>query len=233
MLRVIQGDCVEVLDRLIEEGELVGKVDACITDPPYNISKDNNINTMDGRQGIDFGEWDKGADLFSYMGRVYTLLKPGASFVIFNDWRNLGDIADYSESLGFEVKDMLRWEKSNPMPRNKERRYVVDYEVALWLVKPGDKWTFNRRTEGYERPKYVSGRDSGKLHPTQKPVSLMEWLVKIHSNLDDIILDPFLGSGSTGVAALQTGRSFIGIERDETYYETAKNRLDKVLCKVS
>lgn len=223
------GDCLEVLDELIAEGTLVGKIDACITDPPYNIShKPNNFTSM-GRQGIDFGEWDKDADILTYMDKVATLLKPGGAFVIFNDWRNMGVIADYAEQLGLEVKDMVRWEKPNPMPRNKERRYIVDFEVAVWLVKPGASWTFNRQSDGYERAKFVSGRDGGKLHPTQKPVALMEWLVSIHTNLGDIVLDPFNGSGSTGVAALNLGREFIGIERDASYYKTAKDRLDKVV----
>lgn len=229
MLRLVNGDCNLVLERLVAEGVVV---DAVITDPPYNISKTNNFNTLKGRQGIDFGEWDKNADILSYMVKVYQLIRPGGNFVVFNDWRNLGDISRYAESVGFEVKDMLRWEKPNPMIRNKERRFITDFETAVWLVKPGSKWVFNV-PEGstYIKPVFKCGRDNQheKLHPTQKPVALMEWLVKILTNPCETILDPFMGSGSTGVAALQTGRRFIGIERDEKYYDIAEKRLDNIL----
>ena len=76
-IKLYQGDCLEVMDRLITEGV---KVDAVITDPPYNIAKDNNFHTM-GRSGIDFGEWDKGFDLFSYINKVYKILDKNGSFV--------------------------------------------------------------------------------------------------------------------------------------------------------
>ena len=109
-------------------------VDLVLTDPPYNIARDNNFTTM-GRAGIDFGEWDKGADLFSYIKEASRVLTKDGSFVVFNDWKNLGDIARFAESLDFETKDMLRLKKTNPMPRNRDRRYVTDYECAVWFTK--------------------------------------------------------------------------------------------------
>jgi site-specific DNA-methyltransferase (adenine-specific) len=217
------GDCLEVMDRLIAEGV---KVDAVITDPPYNIARDNNFHTM-GRSGIDFGEWDKGFDLFSYIDRVYKLLGKNGSFIVFNDWKNLGDIVKYAEKLGFETKDMIRLEKTNPMPRNRDRRYITDYECAVWFVMPKSKWVFNRQSKTYERPKYIGSIEKG-LHPTQKNLGLMEWLIKIHSNETQTILDPFMGSGSTGVACINTNRNFIGIELDENYFDIAKDRIEKV-----
>lgn len=116
--------------------------------------------------------------------------------VIFNSWLNFRSIANACEDNGLTVKDVLRWEKNNPMPRNRDRRYIVDYEFALWVVKKG-KWTFNRQDEKYQRPKFVYPVPNGKkrVHPTQKPVELMEELIKIHSNENDIVLDPFMGSG--------------------------------------
>lgn len=221
--RLINGDCVAVMDELIKEGL---KVDQVITDPPYNISQENNYTTLKGRQGIDFGEWDKDADLFSYMDRVYTLLKKGGNLIIFNDWKNLGDIARYGKHLGFEIKDMIRYEKANPAPFNKDRRYITDYEVAVWLVKGKKQWTFNRQADTYERPEFRCGLPRGKFHKTLKPVQLMEWLVKVHSNPGETILDCFMGSGSTGVAAIKNGRKFIGIELDGNYFQTAIGRIE-------
>lgn len=223
-IRLYQGDCLEVMDKLILDGV---KVDAVICDPPYNIARENNFTTM-GRSGIDFGEWDKNFDLFSYIDRVYKILDRNGSFVVFNDWKNLGDIVKYSEKLGFEVKDMIRLEKTNPMPRNRDRRYITDFECAVWFIMPKAKWVFNRQSNTYERPKFVGSIEKG-LHPTQKNLSLMEWLIKIHTNEGQTVLDPFIGSGTTGVACVNLNRNFIGIELDENYFKIAENRINECL----
>lgn len=200
-----------------------GSVDMVLTDPPYNIARKNNFHTM-GRSGIDFGEWDKGFDLFSYIDIVVKKLNKNGSFVVFNAWRNLGAIAEYAESVGLDTKDMLRLEKTNPMPRNRDRRYITDYECAIWFVKKGAKWTFNRQDEKYQRPKFVHSIDKG-FHPTQKSLGLMKELVLIHSNEGDTVLDPFMGSGTTGVAAVNLNRKFIGIELDPEYFAIAEKRI--------
>ncbi len=111
------------------------------------------------------------------------------------------------------------------MPRNPTRRYVTDAEFAISLVKPGRPWTFNKGTKGYRRPKFRFPLESG-LHPTQKSVGLMAELIKIHTNAGNVILDAFMGSGTTGVAAKGLGRSFIGIEQDAKMFEVAKNRIN-------
>lgn len=220
MIKLMKGDC---LDRMKEIESC--SIDLVLTDPPYNIARDNNFSSM-GRSGIDFGEWDKGADIFTYIKDVYRVLDKNGSFVVFNDWKNLGDISRYAESLGFITKDMIRLEKTNPMPRNRDRRYVTDFECAIWFVMPKSKWVFNRQSETYQRPKFVHSIDKG-FHPTQKSLKLMEDLIAIHSNNGGIILDPFMGSGTTGVAAKNLNRSFIGIEMDDKYYAVAKERILK------
>jgi DNA modification methylase len=220
MIDLRLGDCLEIMQSIPDKS-----IDLCLTDPPYNIARNNNFSTM-GRAGIDFGEWDRGFDLFSYIDQVSRILKKNGSFVVFNAWRNLGAIADYAEKQGFDTKDMIRLEKSNPMPRNRDRRYITDYECAIWFVKKGAKWTFNRQDNKYQRPKFVAGIESG-LHPTQKNLGLMQELLKIHSNQKDIVIDPFMGSGTTGVACKNLGRKFIGIEQDANYFEIAKNRINE------
>lgn len=209
-------------------------IDLILTDPPYNISKDNNFSTMKSanRQGIDFGEWDKNADLLTWIDELPRIMKKGSSIIIFNSWRNLNDIAERLEHNGFIIKDIIRWEKTNPMPRNRDRRYIVDYEFAIWAVEKHDKWVFNRQSETYDRPEIkvpIASKSEKKFgtHPTQKPVRLMEDLILRHSNEYDLILDPFMGSGSTGIACINTDRDFIGIELDENYFNIAKNRIEK------
>ena len=224
MIKLYNDDCIKKIATMPRNG-----VDAIITDPPYKISRDNNFKTMN-RAGIDFGEWDKDFDLTDWIKYCEPVLKKGGNIVIFNSWKNMSYIVDELEKNNFEVKDLIRWEKTNPMPRNRDRRFITDYEVAVWAVKKGGKWTFNRLSETYERPEIVCGITSKKEkidggHPTQKPVEVMEWLIKRLSNENDIILDPFMGSGSTGVACKNTNRKFIGIELDKDYYNMAIKRL--------
>ena len=224
MIKLYNDDCIKKFATMPRN-----KVDAIITDPPYNISRDNNFKTMN-RAGIDFGEWDKDFDLTDWIKYCEPVLKKGGNIVIFNDWKNMSYIVEELEKNNFEIKYLIRWKKTNPMPRNRDRRFITDYEVAVWAVKKGGKWTFNRLSETYERPEIVCGVTSKKEkidggHPTQKPVEVMEWLIKRLSNENDIILDPFMGSGSTGVACKNTNRKFIGIELDKDYYNMAIKRL--------
>ena len=204
-------------------------IDAIITDPPYNISRQNNFTTM-GRAGIDFGEWDKGFDLTSWIDIAAPLLKKGGNIVIFNSWTNMSYITEALEKNGFDIKDMIRWKKTNAMPRNRDRRFITDYEVAAWAVKSGGKWTFNRLSDTYEIPEIVCGLTpkSEKVsggHPTQKPIYVMKWLLERLTNKGDIVCDPFMGSGTTGVACTELGRDFIGIEYEKQYYDIANFRI--------
>lgn len=207
------------------------KVHHIITDPPYNISKPNNFSSMrQRRQGVDFGIWDKGFDLLSWIPQYAEILDKNGSMIIFCSYRFLSFITQALESSNMIVKDVLIWQKSNPMPRNTTRRYVQDLEFAVWAVKSGAKWVFNKPSDvPYLRSIFthalVSGRE--KLgHPTQKSLKLMKDLIQIHTNPNDVVLDPFMGSGSTGAACLDLGREFIGIERDKKFFAMAQKRLE-------
>ena len=189
----------------------------------------NNFHTLKGNwKGIDFGEWDKGFDQLKWLESANKLLKPGGSIIVFNDWKNLGTIAKFLEqSYDYEIKDVIRWIKKNPMPRNRDRRYITDYEFAIWLVKKGKKWTFNKINENYQRPEFSYPLVSGKektIHPTQKSLKLMEDIIKIHTNKEDIVLDPFMGSGTTMVACKNLARNFIGVEIEKKYFDIANER---------
>lgn len=217
-MQLINGDAIEEMAKLEDNS-----VDLILTDPPYNISRDNNFHTM-GRAGIDFGEWDYNHDLEPFFAEFARSLKSGGSLVVFNAWKNLGCMAKWGESQGLEVKDMIRLRKQNPMPRNKDRRYITDYECAVWFTKPGAKWIFNRQDAPYQRPEVEVPVKKGK-HPTEKAINAMEWLILTHSNKGDVVLDPFMGSGTTGVAAKNLGRDFIGIELEPEYFKIAEDRI--------
>ena len=228
-----KGDCLDIMKQFPKQS-----IDLVLTDPPYNIARKNNLHTMKGkngklvhRRGIDFGEWDKGFDLFTWIDKVVPLIDKNGTLFFFNDWKNIGEMAKYAEKLGMSIKDLFRWVKVNPMPRNRDRRYIVDFELSVWLVKKGAKWTFNRQDNKFERPEFKAPSVSGKEkteHTTQKPLKLIEHLIKIHSNEENLILDCFAGSGTTLVAAERANRRWIGIELNEKYCKIAKNRLQNL-----
>ena len=212
-------------------------VNHIITDPPYNISKSNNFGTMKNpRTGVDFGSWDRGKfDLFSWIPLYTQLLEQNGSIIIFCSYRFISYITDVleSEECNCIVKDILIWQKLNPMPRNINRRYVQDLEFAIWAVKKNAKWVFNKpENKSYLRSIYSASVVNGKEklgHPTQKSLSIMKDIISVHTNENEIILDPFMGSGTTGEAALLLGRKFIGIEKEIDFFEMSKKRMEKYL----
>ena len=224
----IYNDDYKVLIKDLKKNKV--KVDAIITDPPYNVSRDYQLGFSNmGRSGMDYGEWDYNFNQKKWIKQASELIKPGGAMIIFNDWKNLGDISRQLEKCDFTVKDIIRWEKRNPMPRNVERRYVTDCEFAVWAVKNGAKWTFNKpKEEGYLKPVVTTGIVPGgkkRLHPTQKHLEVMEQLIRIHTNEGDTVLDPFLGSGTTAVACKKNNRNIIGAEIDKKYYDITMGRL--------
>jgi len=207
-------------------------VDLILTDIPYNISKKNGFGGYDkknnrNRTGIDFGEWDHGFDETN-LSKLIPLLKNNGSLITFCAFEQIGILIETFKDLN--LKDKIIWQKTNPFPRNKDRRYVSNIELCLWFVK-GDKWVFNRQSETYEGCvlKYPSESGGGftRYHPTQKNLKLIEYILSIHSNKNDVILDPFMGSGTTGVACINLNRNFIGIEINEDYYNISKSRIEK------
>ena len=202
-------------------------IDAIITDIPYCISKENNFSTMKDRpfrQGIDFGEWDKDFDI-NDLKLLVPKLKKGGTLFVFHSFEQYSDLLNTFDEL--EFKDRVIWRKTNPMPRNRDRRYICNIEIASWYVKPGDKWTFNRQSDTYDECvlSYPTESNNNRIHPTQKNLNLMVDLVKRHTNKGDLVLDCFMGSGVTGVACVTNDRSFIGVERNTEYFDKVVKRM--------
>lgn len=220
------GDCLEVMKDIPDKS-----VDCVIADPPYNISRETNFHTLKGgsRVGMDFGEWDKDFDLTEWISHIPRVLKDNSNVVIFSAWENLGDIKRACEQNNITIKRCLTLRKSNPAPFNRDRLFVNDTEFAVWGVynsknKP-TKWTFNRQ-DSYERTIIDVTVQRSTYHPTMKDIRAMNYLVKVLSNENDIVLDPFMGSGQTGIACKNLGRNFIGIEIDKGYFDIAKERIE-------
>lgn len=177
---------------------------------------------------MDFGEWDKGFNVTSFIPLLPRVLKENSNVVVFNDWKTLGELLDAYRKANITPKRCLVLSKSNPAPFNRDRMFVNDVEFAVWGIynsknKPA-KWTFNRANP-IEKCVIPVTVQNAKLHPTMKDLRAMEYLVRTLSKPNDIVLDPFMGSGTTGVACKKLSRNFIGIELDETYFKTAQQRL--------
>lgn len=228
--KIYNTDCRLLIQQMILENF---KVDIILTDPPYNISRKNNFKTI-GRNGIDFGKWDKEFNQVKWLDGINKIVKNGGSIIIFNDWKNLGLIADKLEKEGFVIKDIIRWIKPNPMPRNVSRRYVTDYEFAIWAINDKGKWTFNKdKNKSYLKPEFVHSVVIGKkrIHPTEKSISLIEEILKIHTNEGDIVFDPFSGSGAISYAANKLNRFYIGSEISKTYFDKSNKRIKESYIK--
>lgn len=205
-------------------------IDAIITDIPYNISRDNNFQTMKdrtGRNGINFGEWDKEFDVSDILLLIPKLNQNG-SLVLFHGFEQYGNILSLLLPV-LNLKDKIIWQKTNPMPRNRDRRYISNIEMASWWTVKNGKWTFNRQNENYDGCVLTYPSESGggykRYHPCQKSIKLMENIVLRHTNENDIVFDPFMGSGSTGVACIKLNRQFIGCETEQKYFDIANERI--------
>ena len=210
------GDCLEVMDKLIEEGV---KVDAIITDPPYGIEFKSNhrkekYNKIKNDDSLEF--------LDEYLKKSYDLLKDDTHIYIFCSWHKIDEFKRTFEKY-FKLKNIIVWEKNNTSMGDLQGSYAPKHEFILFGHKG------RRLRNGKRLPDIIKANRTGnKLHPTQKPVDLLEIFINQSSNDNDVIFDGFMGSGSTGVACMNTNRKFIGIELDDSYYNIAFNRLKEI-----
>lgn len=226
-ITLYNGDCLEEMKNIPDV-----LIDLILIDPPYVISKDSGFNSGDLKKFTSyktyFGDWDKKEytildDVFSVLSEK---LKNGGTIICFYDLWKITHLKDVMEKNNFKQIRFIEWLKTNPVPVNSKKNYLTNArEVALSCVKKSNP-TFNSKYDNgiYE---YPICHDKDRFHPTQKPVKLMEDIIKKHSNAGDTVLDCFMGSGSTGVACINQGRNFIGIEKDPELFRKAKERLTK------
>ena len=213
MIKLLQGDCMELMNNIPNES-----IDLVLTDIPYNEvnRKDNGLRKLD-KENADVLTFD----LINFLEQLYDKAK--STIIIFCGKEQVSIIHSYFNDKQKKGKGTVRqliWEKSNPSPMNGQHIYLSGVENAIWFKKRGG--TFNAHCKNTVF-KYPIGRS--KLHPTEKNHLLLQELILDNSNENDLILDPCMGSGSTGVVALQNNRNFLGIELNQNYFEIAKNRL--------
>ncbi|MYF97596.1 site-specific DNA-methyltransferase [Candidatus Poribacteria bacterium] len=211
-----------------------GSVDLILTDPPYCISKKTGFSeVVNGVErfavSMDFGAWDHVEINLDDMAKVfYTSLRRGGTAIVWYDLWKIGKVKDAMESAGFKMLRQIIWQKTNPVPLNMRATYLSNSrEMAVVGVKVG-KPTFNSKYDSgiYEHP--IPRHKGKRQHPTQKPLLLFEELVLKHSNQGDLVVDPFIGAGTTGVAALKNCRNFKGCDIDDNYVKLSQERIRKV-----
>jgi len=245
--QILHGDCVEVLNTLPPNS-----VDLIFADPPYNLQLQQELYrpNMTKVDAVD-DHWDKFASFKDYddftrawLGACRHVLKDTGAIWVIGSYHNIYRVGTILMDLGYWMLNDIAWIKANPMPNFRGVRFTNAHETLLWAQKhKGARYTFNYHAmkglngdlqmrsdweiplcTGKERLK-VNGE---KAHTTQKPEALLYRVILSSSNLGDVVLDPFFGTGTTGAVAKKLKRNWIGIERDERYISIAQTRIDAV-----
>lgn len=231
---IYQGDALQVLETLERQS-----VDAVITDPPYasggvsaltrNALPSSKYSSAKEKTYPEFLGEHRDQRSFAYWSTLWAsqcflACKNGAPFLAFSDWRQLPSTTDYIQAANFSYNGLVAWDKTKSVrPAKGQFRAQCEYIAYGFKGKPNKD----------ANPVYLAGAirqridPKKKLHMTGKPIEVMAHLMKV-APPGGVVLDPFMGSGSTGVAALESGRKFIGIEATEEYFEIAKARLEQV-----
>jgi site-specific DNA-methyltransferase (adenine-specific) len=208
---LMHGDCLEQLKKIPD-----GCIDLIQTDPPYGMSYRSNfrLERYESIHNDDGLDW-----LPQFVKECYRVAKNNTAHYVFCSFHKI-DIFKQEFEKHFNVKNILVWVKNNHGMGDLKGDYASKTEFILLLTKGKPKIRGKRPTNVLE-----FARTGNVLHPTQKPVDLNEFMLNVFSDEGGAVLDPFMGSGSTGVAAVQQGRTFIGIELDPTYYGIACERI--------
>lgn len=246
---ILHGDCVEVMNSLPEHS-----VDLIFADPPYNLQLRNelhrpNLTKVDAVDDL-WDQFDSFEDYdnftISWLSACKRILKPSGTIWVIGSYHNIFRVGAILQDLGFWILNDVIWIKANPMPNFRGVRFTNAHETLIWAsTGQGATYTFNHHAmkglnddkqmrsdwwitplaTGSERLKDANG---DKAHSTQKPEALLYRVILAASNPGDIILDPFFGSGTTGVVAKRLHRRWIGIEREEKYIQLAQQRIAAV-----
>lgn len=209
-------DCLEFMKTLPDKC-----IDLVLTDPPYNASN-SNIGFKDGYKTIN-EEWDKNFDPIPFLDESFRIIKDGGSILVFCSYHLLGKYLEY----GKKVQQIIHWEHITAMPAI-AKVYTPVIEYIVWFSTP--KYTFNKefsdRNVLHAKKPYQVNEDFG--HPSPKPTELICKLLQVHSKENDIVFDPFLGSGTTAIACKMLNRNYIGCEISPEYCKIAEERINAI-----
>jgi site-specific DNA-methyltransferase (adenine-specific)/modification methylase len=244
---IICGDCIEELKKFPDES-----VDLVFADPPYNLQLQGKLYRPNQTK-VDAvnDEWDKFNSFADYddfciqwLKECKRILKKDGAIWVIGSYHNIYRLGKIIQDLGYWILNDILWVKTNPMPNFKGTRFTNAHEILLWASKSkNSKYTFNYKSmKAYNDDRQMrsdwhipicSGKEriqinGKKAHSTQKPEALLYRVILSTSKINDVILDPFFGTGTTGAVAKKLNRNFIGIERENKYIEVAKKRIDAI-----
>ncbi len=245
-IRLYHGDCLEVMDTLLTRHP-GGVFDLIFADPPYFLSN-GGITCHAGRMvKVDKGEWDKSRGSeenhnfnTEWLRRCRDLLKPNGTLWVSGTHHVIFSVGYAMQQLGMKMLNQVTWQKPNPPPNLACRYFTHSTETILWAAKnEKSKHRFNyadmKAANGGKQMKDVWSLTAPKndekafgKHPTQKPVALLERILLASTNPGDFVLDPFMGSGTTGVACQLHNRKFVGLEAESLWVELTKTRLGQL-----
>jgi len=246
--QILRGDAVQMLRMLP-----TASVHCVFADPPYNLQLRGELRRPDDSlvDGVD-DDWDKFTDFAAYdafthewLAECRRVLRKDGTLWVIGSYHNIFRIGAILQELGFWILNDVIWRKSNPMPNFRGRRFTNAHETLIWAARGQDsRYRFNYQAmkslnddqqmrsdwfiplcTGAERLRNAHGL---KLHPTQKPEALLHRVLLASTSPGDIVLDPFLGTGTTAVVARRLSRHYIGIERHPAYVEAALGRVRRV-----
>lgn len=247
--QIIEGDCIDVLNTLP-----AASIDLIFADPPYNLQLQHELHrpNMTKVDAVD-DEWDQFDSFQEYdaftrkwLTACRRVLKPTGTIWVIGTYHNIFRVGAIMQDLGFWILNDVIWIKTNPMPNFRGVRFTNAHETLIWAsTGKGARYTFHHQAmkglnedkqmrsdwwllplaTGAERVRDGQGR---KAHSTQKPEALLYRVILSSSNPGDVVLDPFFGSGTTGVVAKRLHRNWIGIEKEKKYIEVARCRIDAV-----
>lgn len=240
-VRLILGDSFEIMKKLPKES-----FDMIFADPPYFLSNGGISNSGGKVVSVNKGDWDKIDSLEDkhkfnreWIKLAKNLLKPNGTIWISGTLHNIYSVGMALEQESFKILNNITWKKLNPPPNLSCRYFTHSTETILWARKNDKKarhyynYDLMKKYNGGKQMKDVwEGSLTPKIekiygkHPTQKPEYLLHRIVESSTKQGDLILDPFLGSGTTGVVSKKLNRKFIGIENCEDYLEIAKKRIN-------
>ena len=228
---ILRADSRDIIKRIPDNS-----VDFILTDPPYNLGQHSTGNIpLPGRTAMnnDVAEWDMiDFNPEEWADEFIRILKPTGNLFIFTSYNQLGRWYNCLDHK-FDTSNFMIWHKTNPAPKVFKAGFLNSCEMIFTCWNKKHTWNFISQAEMHNfiessicmKPE----RLSNPKHPAQKPVSILRKMIEIASNENDIVFDPFMGVGSTGVAALDLNRRFIGVELDETYFEAAQKRIETAL----
>ncbi len=226
---IIHDDCLNHIKTLPTHS-----IDLILTDPPYNIAKYSTGNIdLPNRSSVNnnLGEWDHHEiNPFDFVKEFKRVLKPNGNIFIFTSYNLIGKWHSAFDSE-FDTFQFFIWHKTNPMPKIYKNGFLNSCEMIICMWNKGHKWNFinQREMHNFFESPICMGKERLKdpKHPAQKPLKLIKHLMGIASNDGDLVYDPFMGVGTTCVAAIEMNRRYIGVEIDKVFYDAASNRIEE------